>query len=424
MGVVEKPTIHSAVVAVGEELLSGQTTDTNGSWLSQRLASLGAPVFRRWVVGDRPSEIQDAVRAAVDVAELVIVTGGLGPTEDDLTRRAVADCLGLDLVVDPVLLQGLRDRFRVRGHADLPPSNLVQAEVPEGAEVLPNARGSAPGLWIDVAGRLVTLLPGVPREMRGIFDEELAPRVRERFGSRLSPLVERTFHTTGIPESVLGERIETVRGQIPSGVRIASLPDLRGVSIRIATRSSEEGGRVCLDQAEAVLEPIIGPYRFDAASGSLIEALARELIDAGLSMTVAESCTGGLMAKRITDLPGSSAYFHGGVVAYADRVKVDVLGVDETVLLDDGAVSEAVAVGMARGAAELFRADVAVGVTGVAGPEGGSKGKPVGLVWYAASVQGRVESANKVFSGDREAVREQAAQAAFLLVFRMLTDRL
>ena len=143
--------MHSAVVAVGEELLSGQTTDTNGSWLSQRLASLGAPVFRRWVVGDRLSEIQDAVRAAVDVAELVIVTGGLGPTEDDLTRRAVADCLGLDLVVDPVLLQGLRDRFRVRGHADLPPSNLVQAEVPEGAEVLPNARGSAPGLWIDVA---------------------------------------------------------------------------------------------------------------------------------------------------------------------------------------------------------------------------------------------------------------------------------
>jgi nicotinamide-nucleotide amidase len=181
---------------------------------------------------------------------------------------------------------------------------------------------------------------------------------------------------------------------------------------------------VRLDQAEAVLEPIIGPYRFDAASGSLIEALARELIDAGLSMTVAESCTGGLMAKRITDLPGSSAYFHGGVVAYADRVKVDVLGVDETVLLDDGAVSEAVAVGMARGAAELFRADVAVGVTGVAGPEGGSKEKPVGFVWYAASVQGRVESANKVFSGDREAVREQAAQAAFLLVFRMLTDRL
>ena len=188
---VETLGTHSAVVAVGEELLSGQTIDTNGSWLSERLASLGAPVLRRWVVGDHSSEIQNAVSAAVDVAELVIVTGGLGPTEDDLTRQAVADCLGLELILDPRLLQGLRDRFRVRGHGDLPPSNLVQAEVPEGAEVLPNARGSAPGLWIDVEGLFVVLLPGVPREMRGMFDEELAPRVRERFGSRLAPLIEK-----------------------------------------------------------------------------------------------------------------------------------------------------------------------------------------------------------------------------------------
>ena len=418
---VETPGTHSAVVAVGEELLSGQTTDTNGSWLSERLASLGAPVLRRWVVGDHSSEIQDAVSAAVDVAELVILTGGLGPTEDDLTRQAVADCLGLELILDHRLLQELRDRFRVRGHGELPPSNLVQAEVPEGAEVLPNARGSAPGLWIDVGGRFVVLLPGVPREMRHMFDEELAPRVLERFGSRLAPLIERTFHTTGIPESVLGERIETVRDQIPSGVRIASLPDLRGVSIRISTSSTSERS-LRLDRAEAVLDPIIGPYRFDAVGGDFVEALARQLIDAGLSMSVAESCTGGLMAKRLTDLPGSSAYFHGGVVAYADRVKIDVLGVEQTALMGEGAVSETVAVGMARGVAELLGADIGVGVTGVAGPEGGTAEKPVGLVWYAASVRGRVESANKVFAGDREAVRERAGQAAFLLVSQMLKD--
>ena len=419
---VEMPGIRSAIVAVGNELLCGKTTDTNGSWLSERLASLGAPVLRRWVVGDHSSEIQDVVSAAMDIAELVVITGGLGPTQDDLTRQAVADCLGLKLISDPELLQDFRDRFRVHGFAKLPRSNPVQAEVPEGAEVIPNLRGSAPGLRIDVGNNVVVLLPGVPREMRGMFDEELEPRLRECFGSCLAPLAQRTFHTTGILESVLDERVGTVRDELPKGVEVAFLPDLQGVSLRISTSLITERDRARLDDAEAVLEPIIGPYRFEAVSGDLVESIARELMDAGLSIAVAESCTGGLMAKRITDLPGSSAYFHGGVVAYADRIKIDVLGLDERILIDNGAVSKRVAVGMAQGVAELLGADVGVGITGVAGPEGGTSTKPVGLVWYAASVRGRIVFEKKVFFGDREAVRERAGQAAFRLVFRMLTD--
>ena len=419
---VEIPGIHSAIVAVGNELLCGKTTDTNGSWLSERLAFLGAPVLRRWVVGDHSSEIQDVVSVAMDIAELVVITGGLGPTQDDLTRQAVADCLGLKLISDPELLQDLRDRFRVRGFAKLPRSNPVQAEVPEGAEVIPNLRGSAPGLWIDVGNQVVVLLPGVPQEMRGMFDEALEPRVREYFGSRLAPLAQRTFHTTGILESVLDERVGTVRDKLPEGVEVAFLPDLQGVSLRISTSLTTERDRTRLDDAEAVLKPIIDPYRFEAVSGDLVESIARELMDAGLSIAVAESCTGGLMAKRITDLPGSSAYFRGGVVAYADPIKIDVLGLDERIFIDNGAVSKRVAVGMAQGVAELMGADVGVGITGVAGPEGGTSTKPVGLVWYAASVRGRSVFEKKVFFGDREAVRERAGQAAFRLVFRMLTD--
>ena len=216
-------TVVSAVIAVGEELLSGETTDTNGSWLSSRLASLGAPVARRWVVGDDSESIQAALSAALDVADLIIVTGGLGPTRDDITRTAVADFLGLDIDTDPQIVEDLRERFRARGFPDLPANNLSQAGVPHGARVLPNSLGTAPGLLVEHEGRSLALLPGVPREMRGIFDDVLRDIIQDRFAGRLVPLVHRTLHTTGIPESVLGERIDEVRRGLPDEVEVAFL---------------------------------------------------------------------------------------------------------------------------------------------------------------------------------------------------------
>ncbi len=228
--------VKTAVVAVGEELLSGETIDSNGPWLGKKLAALGAPVVRRWVVGDDAEAIQAALSAALDVADLIIVTGGLGPTRDDLTRPAVANFLGLDLRSDPQLVDDLRERFRARGFQDLPANNLSQAEVPRGAQVLANALGSAPGLLMEHEGRSVALLPGVPHEMRGIFEEVLGDVIRDRFQDRLVPLVHRTLYTTGIAESVLGERVDEVRAGLPEEVDLAFLPGLRGVSIRISVR--------------------------------------------------------------------------------------------------------------------------------------------------------------------------------------------
>ena len=414
--------VTAAVVAVGEELLSGETTDTNGSWLGRKLASLGAPVVRRWVVGDDAEAIQAALSAAIAVADLIIVTGGLGPTRDDVTRPAVADFLGLDLRSDPQMVEDLRERFRARGFPDLPANNLSQAEVPSGAQVLANALGTAPGLLLEQEGSCLALLPGVPREMRGIFEDVLSDVIRDRFAARLVPLVHRTLYTTGIPESVLGERVDEVRAGLPEEVDLAFLPSLRGVSLRISTRSRADRAAKLLDEAQAVLDPIVEPYRIGMEKGDLVEAVADALTSESHTLAVAESCTGGLMAKRITDLSGSSSYFRGGVVAYDDRVKLELLGLEKAVLVDSGAVSEAVAAGMARGVADLLNTDVGVGITGIAGPGGGTLEKPVGTVWCAVAVRGRVRTLHRVFTGDREAVRERATQAALLLLYQMLID--
>lgn len=412
--------VRAAVVAVGEELLSGETTDTNGSWLGRKLASLGAPVVQRWIVGDDAEAIQAALSAALAVADLVILTGGLGPTRDDLTRPAVADFLSLKLHSDPQIVEDLRERFRVRGSGDLPSNNLSQAEVPHGAQVLANAFGTAPGLLMEHAGCSVVLLPGVPREMRGIFEGVLEDAIAGRFGARLVPLVHRTLHTTGVPESVLSERVDEVRAGLPGQIDLAFLPGLRGVSIRISTRSPADVAVGLLDQAQAILDPIVAPYRIGMDKSDLVEAVAHVLTSQSHTLALAESCTGGLMAKRITDFPGSSNYFRGGVIAYADRVKLDLLGIEEGLLAESGAVSEAVAAGMARGVAELLDTDVGVGVTGIAGPGGGTGGKPVGTVWFAVAVKGRVRTSHQVFSGDREAVRERATQVALILLYEML----
>jgi len=416
--------LRAALVTVGDELLLGQTVDTNAAWLGRELAALGIPVVRRFTVGDVAADIRNAVDGASTTADVVLVSGGLGPTPDDLTRDAVAELMGLDLLDDPEVLESIRARFRERGVEDLPEPNRRVAQVPRGAAKLSNPFGTAPGLALEHGGALVVLLPGVPRELKGIFAGDLGRLLRSRFADRLVPVHLRVIRTTGIPESLLSQRIYE---RLPAGtdpVGLAFLPDLRGVDLRLTAAdmpAAEAFDR--FDAIEAALEDVLDPWRFDAPSGDLAEAVSSALRGSGRRLSVAESCTGGLVAKRLTDLAGASDVLVGGVVAYANEVKVGALGVSPGTLAVEGAVSGVVASEMALGVARSLGTEVGIGVTGIAGPTGGSDEKPVGTVWYAVALDGRAVARGERFPGDREAVRERAAQAALFLLLRVLDGR-
>ncbi|MBI4540465.1 MAG: competence/damage-inducible protein A [Gemmatimonadetes bacterium] len=417
------PTVE--IVTVGDELLLGETVDTNAAWLGRRLAEYGLVVVRRASVGDDRAEIQAAVGAAVAAADVVIVTGGLGPTPDDMTKEAVCARFGLALTMDESLLAGLRERFRRRGYGEMPETNRRQAEVPESARVLPNPVGTAPGLVLEPDGRAVILLPGVPRELRGLMEPQVRDYLRGRFRERLAPVHHRLLRTTGLAESALADRIAAAIPREVGPVALAFLPDLTGVDLRLTVRGVTDPAEATehLDRVARLLTPVVGSYCY-AEGDQDLSAVVGELLRArGMTLAAAESCTGGLIAKRITDIPGSSDYFMGGVVAYANEVKVTELGVDPSLIASAGAVSEEVARAMASAARRRFGADMAVAVTGIAGPGGGTRDKPVGTVWYAVATGESVTARHERFLGDREEIRIRAAQAALALLWLNLRER-
>ena len=295
--------VDACVVSVGNELLFGQTVDTNSAWMGRALATRGIPVLRRYVVSDTPAEIGAAVAEAIAVADLVIVSGGLGPTEDDVTREVVAELLGAPLEVDEVLLGALRERFRARGYEQMPASNVSQAEVPRGAQVLANPHGTAPGLLMRGDSAVVVLLPGVPRELRGIFEGALGDVLEDTFAGRAVPVWHRMVHTTGIAESRLAELVQEALDREPSvggedgNVSVAYLPDLRGVDLRITARSvEEEQATARLQRVVERIVSVLGPWTFAARSGDIVEAVSGRLRARGLKLATAESCTAGLIA--------------------------------------------------------------------------------------------------------------------------------
>jgi nicotinamide-nucleotide amidase len=414
---------RAAIVSVGNELLYGQTVDTNAAWLGRVLAQRGIPVARRYTVGDVDADIREAFDAARMRADLVLVSGGLGPTPDDRTKPVLAAHLGRRLVPDEEARRDVEARFRAAGMDAVPPLSRGQYEVPEGARVLRNPKGTAPGLLLSEGDCTVVLLPGVPYELKAIVEGALLPVLDT--GAPREGVHHRVVHTTGIFETKLAEALEPRLAALPEalrdGIDLAYLPDLEGVDLRFTTRAKD--ARTAQERLERLVEAlgdVLGPWRFESEAGDMAEATVRALRRGGRTLAVGESCTGGLVSKRLTDVAGASDVFLGGVIAYSNASKVRDLGVSDEDLARHGAVSEPVARQLACGVAERFGADAGVGVTGVAGPDGGSAEKPVGTVWIGVYLDGEVGAFVSRFPGDRESVRARAAQAALAALYRRL----
>jgi nicotinamide-nucleotide amidase len=406
------------LVTIGTELLLGLTLDTNAAEIARALASKGVRVTRRASVADRPDEIRAAVSEALQRTGAVLTTGGLGPTRDDITKKVVADLFAAPLEFDETVWTNLVERF-ARLERKPAESNRSQAEVPRGATVLNNRWGTAPGLWLEGAPGLVIMLPGVPQEMRRLMEHEVLPRLAVRAGdSVIRSLVVRT---TGIPESALAERIGEIEKEI-APLTLAYLPGLDGVDLRLSAWDipAPEADRQLQAAAEQLRsragENAYGEGEIDLAALVLEEARSRSI-----RLAVAESCTGGLLGARLTEVPGSSDVFVGGVIAYDNAVKQELLGVSAAVLSKDGAVSDAAARAMAEGAARRFGVAAAVSITGIAGPAGGTADKPVGTVWIGCTVNEATQGRRLLFPGNRHEIRARAAQAALLLLYRQMT---
>ena len=411
------------LVTIGDELLLGFTVDTNGAYLARRLAERGIAVGRRTAVGDDKLAIAEAVREALLRTGGVITTGGLGPTSDDVTRDAVADVFGRDLRIDAAHLEWMRERWRSRFGRDMPESNRRQAMIPAGARKLDNRHGSAPGVYIEDERGFVVLLPGVPRELRGMTDDVLLPLLLARgCGSDGDCIRSVALRTTGIAESLLQDQLrELAPGDAVRAPSVAYLPGVDGVDLRLTMRgpdASREIDRFIETIRAAIPEGIYGTDDMDLAA-VLLDMCRTD----GLRIAVAESCTGGLLGARLTAIPGSSDVFVGGVIAYANEVKVKELGVSHVDLGRYGAVSEPVVRQMALGAQRMFGVPLALAITGVAGPGGGTPEKPVGLVWVCVALDGQVETRKLQSWGDRQEVRYRAAQAAMELARRQLLSR-
>jgi nicotinamide-nucleotide amidase len=417
-----RPLRTAEILAVGTELLTPFRSDTNSLVLTARLNELGIAVVGKAIVGDDVAALSSAVRGALARADLVVLTGGLGPTDDDVTRDAVAHAIGVELDEDPAILAAIEARF-ARRKMSMPAINRRQAMVLRGGVVLPNAAGTAPGLWIERGEQVLVLLPGPPREMGLILDGDLGARLAARSGARR--VERRVIRTTGLPESTVDEIASPIYTPWKTGDPAIETTILAGggqIELHLAaTSDGTDAAGQALDRGVAALAAALGDVVI-SADGRPIEVVVGDALKArGWMIATAESCTGGGIASRLTDIAGSSAYVAGGVVAYADGVKTAALGVPAALLAAHGAVSEPVAIAMAEGVRARIGADVGVAVTGIAGPGGGSAAKPVGTVVIAVAVPDRPTAAKTfLFLGDRALIRAQSAINALDLVRRAL----
>jgi len=409
--------LSAEIIAIGSELLAPDRTDTNSLWLTDRLNRIGIDVKLKTIVGDDDTRLEELIKDAVKRSRVVITTGGLGPTEDDITRKVVARALRRRLSLDENVLNEIRARFQSFG-VTMPERNSRQAMVIDGAEVLPNPNGTAPGLYLEHEGCVIALFPGPPREMNPMFENHVQVRLEKRAGDLR--FARRVLRVAGIGESAVDEKIAPIYTQYenPQTTILFNSSEIE-IHLRAHERTEEEA-EALLDHLSLKIEQALGNSVFSFRGETMEEVVGRQLTMKGFTLAVAESCTGGLIAQRLTNVPGSSRYFVEGVVTYSNESKTRLLAVDKKLIREFGAVSQQVARDMARGVRHKAKSDFGLSVTGIAGPGGGTAEKPVGLVFIALADDAHTEHKRLMIPGDRELIRWRASQAALDMLRRRL----
>ena len=416
--------ITAEVLSIGDELLIGQTMNTNAGWMGAELGLIGIRPMRTRVIGDDKAEILEALRNCV--ADVVLITGGLGPTKDDITKHTLCEFFQTRLVRHADIEQRIMDMFLRMGRlaSEMLEVNRAQADLPEACTVLPNTRGTASGMWFERDGRVFVSMPGVPYEMRGIMTDLVLPKLCEHFKPPV--IVHRTILTAGQGESHLAQRIESWEdGLSREGIKLAYLPSPGMVKLRLSAYANADAveARQRVDQQAAALYKLVPELIFGEGDITLEKAVGRILKERGQTLALAESCTGGYLSHLITSVPGSSAYYIGGVVSYANAVKMEELGIPSDMLELNGAVSQPVVERMAQGVRAALKSDWAIATTGIAGPDGGTPDKPVGTVWLAVAGPHGVVSKLGGFPGTRDLVIERAAMSGLNLLRKCLIPR-
>jgi nicotinamide-nucleotide amidase len=413
--------VNAEIIAVGSELLTPHRQDTNSLYLTEKLNELGVEVRFKSIVGDSREDLTATAKFAMRRCDIIIFTGGLGPTEDDLTREAVADALGLKLERDPAIIATLEQRFAKRG-MKMSANNLKQADILASATVLPNPAGTAPGQWIsgkyDGQERILLLVPGPPHELKALFENECLPRLRAKLPKQ--HIANRVLRIALMPESQVDARVAPIY-KTYTGVQTTILAGAGEIQLHLRCRkASQSDAEACVEELAGKIEDELGDAVFSRKGETLEQIVSYLLQMRGMTMAVAESCTGGLLAQRITSLSGSSRYFLGGAVVYSNALKTQFANVPKELIDQQGAVSREVAAALAEGIRHRCVSNYGIGITGVAGPSGGTEQKPVGLVYVALAGEEGTQVVERNFPGDRKRIRWFATQQALEMVRRAL----
>ena len=410
------------IITIGDELLIGQVVDTNSAWIAQHLNDIGIKVKQITSVSDEEGHILQALNEAIKRADIILLTGGLGPTKDDITKKTLCKYFNTGLKFDEQSYKIIETIFHSRGR-EVTPINRLQAEVPENCTVLHNFLGTAPGMWFEKDKKIYISMPGVPSEMKGLMEKIILPKIKERFP--LVPIVHKTILTQGAGESFLSDLISSWEDNLPSNLKLAYLPAAGMVRLRItANGENEETLRKEVENEALKLKALIGEYIYGYENDKLEALIGRLLREQKKTICTAESCTGGFIAHKITSIPGSSEYYIGSVVAYANEIKINELNVDMLTLETHGAVSEQVVKAMASNARKKFKTDYSIACSGIAGPDGGTADKPVGTVWIAVSNFEKIITRKLQLGTSRERVILETAQHTLNTLRKMLIGEL